>query len=60
MLYEVVIARIREDGSVTEEKRKQLYQCRAPLEVGGLYFLRSGKLYRVLEEINTEGSDGNA
>lgn len=53
MLYHVVSARIENDGNVTEGKRKQMYQSREPLDVGGLYFLRPGKLYRIVEEIDT-------
>lgn len=53
MLYHVVTARIENDGNVTEEKRKQMYQTKLPLDIGGLYFLRPGKLYRVVEEIKT-------
>lgn len=53
MLYYVVTARIQNDGSVTEGKRKQMYQTSKPLNIGGLYFLRPGRLYRVVEEINT-------
>lgn len=54
MLYHVVSARIENDGSVTEGKRKQMYQTSQQLSVGGLYFLRPGKLYRVVEKIDTE------
>ena len=53
MLYHVVPARIENDGQVTEGKRKQMYQTPQPLELGGLYFLRPGKLYRVVERIDT-------
>lgn len=53
MLYHVVSARILNDGQVTESKRKQMYQTSKPLDVGGLYFLRPGQLYRVVEQINT-------
>ena len=49
MLYRVKSARILEDGNVVEGKRCQLYQTPQELKVGGLYFLRPGKLYRVVE-----------
>lgn len=52
MLYQVVSARIENDGQVTEGKRKQMYQTPQPLELGGLYFLRPGKLYRVVARID--------
>lgn len=55
MLYHVVTARIENDGRVTEGKRKQMYQTPQKLDIGGLYFLRPGKLYRVVEEINVGG-----
>lgn len=57
MLYHVVTARIENDGQVTEGKRRQMYQTSQPLEIGGLYFLRPGKLHRVVGEINL-GRDG--
>lgn len=59
MLYHVVTARIENDWSVTEGKRKQMYQTPQKLNVGGLYFLRPGKLYRVVGEIDI-GRDDNA
>ena len=51
MLYKVVLAQIQNDGSVKEGKRKLLHQTPHELDVGGLYFLKTGKLYRVLEKI---------
>ena len=49
MLYHVVTARIENDGSVKEGKKKLIYQTQQLLKIGGLYFLRSpGKLYRVI------------
>lgn len=51
MLYKVVLAQIQNDGSIKEGKRKLLHQTPHELDVGGLYFLKTGKLYRVLEKI---------
>lgn len=49
MLYQVVTARIENDGSVKEGKKKQMYQTPQMLQIGGLYFLRPpGRLYRVI------------
>lgn len=53
MLYHVVTAQIENDGQVTEGRRRQMFQTQQKLDVGGLYFLRPGKLYRVVEKINT-------
>lgn len=53
MLYRVVNAWIQNDGRVKEGKRKQMYQTSQRLDVGGLYFLQPGKLYRVVEELDT-------
>lgn len=51
VLYEVKAARIRNDGTVVEGRRKQLYQTSQRLAEGGLYYLRPGKLYRVLRAV---------
>lgn len=51
VLYEVKTARIRNDGTVVEGRRKQLYQTPQQLTEGGLYFLRPGKLYRVIRAV---------
>jgi len=51
MVYKVVSAWIQNDGSVTEGKRKRLYQTRSALQIGGLYFIRKGKLVRILAKI---------
>ena len=49
LLYHVVSARIENDGSVKEGKKKEMYQTPKLLDVGGLYFLRPpGRLYRVV------------
>ena len=53
MLYRIVTAKINNDGSVTEGKARLFYQTPAELNVGGLYFLRPGKLYRVVEIVHT-------
>ncbi len=53
MLYQIVPARIENDGQVKEGKRKQLFQTPQVLELGGLYFLRPGKLYRVVTRIDS-------
>ena len=52
MVYKVVSAWIQNDGSVTEGKKKRLYQTRSKLDVGGLYFIRKGQLVRVLAKIS--------
>ena len=49
MKYKVVRADIKNDGSLAEGGRKQTIQYQPGLTVGGLYFLRPGKLYRVVE-----------
>lgn len=49
MLYKIRRARIINNGNVVEGKRTQYYQTPQQLTVGGLYFLRPGKLYRVVE-----------
>ena len=51
MVYKVVRAWIQNDGSVTEGKKKQLYQTRSNLEIGGLYFINKGRLVRILAKI---------
>lgn len=56
MLYRVVTAKILNDGTVQEGKRKTLYPWPAELNVGGLYLLGHGlpgelKLYRIVEKV---------
>lgn len=51
VLYEVKTARIRNDGTVVEGRRKQLYQTSQRLAEGELYYLRPGKLYRVIRAV---------
>lgn len=52
MIYKVVSAKIQNDGSVIEGKRKQTYQTRSDLNIGGLYFIAKGKLVRILEKVS--------
>ena len=52
MVYKVVSVHIENDGNVTEGKRRRLYQTRSKLEVGGLYFVKPGKLVRILAKIS--------
>lgn len=51
MLYKVIPAKILNDGNVVEGKKTMLFQTPQELDVGGLYFLRPGKLYRVLDRV---------
>lgn len=53
MLYRIVIATINNDGTVTEGKKRLFYQTPVALDVGGLYFLKPGKLYRIVEKVLT-------
>lgn len=46
--YRCVRARKMENGDIVEDERKQTIMYDAGLEVGGLYSLRPGKLYRVV------------
>lgn len=55
MTYIVVTAKILNDGSVKEGKRRQTITWPAELNEGGLYFLShglpgTGRLYRVKEK----------
>ena len=52
MVYKVVSAWIQNDGSVTEGKKRRLYQTRSKLDVGGLYFIGRGKLVRILAKVS--------
>ncbi len=49
MKYKVIRADIENDGSLVERTRTQTIIHQPGLEVGGLYYLRPGKLYRVVE-----------
>ena len=46
--YRCVRARKMENGDIVEDERKQTIMYDAGLEVGGLYSLRPGKLYRIV------------
>ena len=49
MKYKVIRADIENDGSLVERTRTQTIIHQPGLEVGGLYYLRPGKLYRAVE-----------
>lgn len=49
MKYKVVRVRVENDGSLSESSRIQIIVRCDGLDVGGLYFLRPGKLYRIVE-----------
>ena len=51
MVYKVRTAKIENDGTVTEGKRVHIIQWPAELCVGGLYFLNTGRLYRIVETV---------
>lgn len=48
MTYKILTARIENDGSLTLGKRAQMISWSSDLRVGGLYQLRTGKLYKVV------------
>lgn len=48
MLYECIPVKMCNDGSLVAGKRKQCIIWKPGLEVGGLYYLRPGRLYRVV------------
>lgn len=50
MNYKVLKVQLNNDGTITEGKRTQKITWPVRLEIGGLYFLRPGKLYRVISE----------
>ncbi|MBR4657310.1 MAG: replication initiator protein A [Oscillospiraceae bacterium] len=50
--YRCVRAHKMENGDIVEDERKQTIMYNAGLEVGGLYSLRPGKLYRVVGMID--------
>lgn len=52
MIYKVVTAQINNDGTVTEGIKLQTIIHPVALDVGGLYFLRPGKLYRIKELVS--------
>lgn len=51
MLYKVVTVAMDNNGEIREGRRKQNIIFPAELRIGGLYFLRPGKLYKVVEVI---------
>lgn len=51
MIYRVRKCTINNDGRVTEGTRTTIIPWPMVLRIGGLFFLRPGKLYRVIEEI---------
>lgn len=57
--YRCVRVRETDNGDVEEAERKQTILYEAGLEVGGLYSLRAGKLYRVVGIVNEQERIGN-
>lgn len=57
--YRCVRVRETDNGDVEEDERKQTILYEAGLEVGGLYSLRAGKLYRVVGIVNEQERIGN-
>lgn len=51
MIYIARTAKILNNGTVIEGKRTQRISWPKPLKDGGLYFLRLGRLYRIVGEI---------
>ena len=51
MIYRVRKCTINNDGSVTEGTKTTIILWPTVLRIGGLFFLRPGKLYRIVEEI---------
>lgn len=52
MLYKCVTVSMNNSGEIVEGKRRQSITFPCELQIGGLYFLRPGKLYRVVEIVN--------
>lgn len=52
MLYKCVTVKMANNGEIIEGKRKQSISFPSQLQIGGLYFLRPGKLYRVVGIVN--------
>ena len=50
MIYKIRLAHINNDGTLTEGKRTDTIFWRDCLQIGGLYFLRPGKLYRIISK----------
>lgn len=59
MQYKVVTVTMDNMGEIKEGRRKQTIVFPAELQIGGLYFLRPGKLYKVVEVINQDGGTFN-
>ena len=57
MIYRIRRAHLNNDGTVTEGKRTQPFYTMQDLNIGGLYFLRKGKLYRIVERIERSYND---
>lgn len=57
--YRCVRVRETDNGDIEEDERKQTILYEAGLEVGGLYSLRPGKLYRVVGIVNEQERIGN-
>lgn len=49
MTYKIRPVRMDNAGNIIPGKRKQSYITPQQLRIGGLYFLRPGRLYRVEE-----------
>lgn len=53
MIYRVRrIFGYKEDGQPVDSKRSELMNWSVPLNVGGAYYLRSHKLYRIVEPVS--------
>ena len=52
MVYKIRRAWLKNDASVVEGKRAQTFCTPQRLNVGGLYFLRKERLYRVIEDVS--------
>ncbi len=52
MRYKIRPCKINNDATVTEGKRTQLFITPQQLQVGGIYNLRPGRFYRVIEEVS--------
>lgn len=48
MFYKCVTVKMANNGEIIEGKRKQTIPFPSKLQIGGMYFLRPGKLYRVV------------
>lgn len=52
MFYKCVTVKMANNGKIVEGKRKQTIPFPSMLQIGGMYFLRPGKLYRVVGIVN--------